>query len=233
MTPELPEINLGFVSCYPKFPNEIRVWIFWLRVTVFFFLSSHRDRNKRGGETARRAHAQLHTHTAATAGAGAKNSPRRARTHVSVAMATAGRSWKGFIRSERGYTSALWTGRRHGPAGKHAVTPTRRHVVAIRTTRARDAAWHGTPHASTRLSPRRVAADEPGPAGPTATGRARAEAKPRARRGAVGAPTVPRPAVRGPRHPRLELEGLAGRLIRSLRPFGARRLYKHGAEDPE
>jgi hypothetical protein len=23
--PELPEINLGFASCYPKFPNEIRV----------------------------------------------------------------------------------------------------------------------------------------------------------------------------------------------------------------
>jgi hypothetical protein len=23
--PELPEINLGFASCYPKFPNKIRV----------------------------------------------------------------------------------------------------------------------------------------------------------------------------------------------------------------
>jgi hypothetical protein len=25
MISELPEINLGFASCYPKFPNEIRV----------------------------------------------------------------------------------------------------------------------------------------------------------------------------------------------------------------
>jgi hypothetical protein len=25
VTPELPELNSGFASCYPKFPNEIRV----------------------------------------------------------------------------------------------------------------------------------------------------------------------------------------------------------------
>jgi hypothetical protein len=25
MIPELPKINSGFASCYPKFPNEIRV----------------------------------------------------------------------------------------------------------------------------------------------------------------------------------------------------------------
>jgi hypothetical protein len=156
----------------------------------------------------------LHLHTAATAGIREFATPRHG-TRLRCCDGDGGPELEDFSAASEVYTlthahaSSPLEGSPvagTGPAGKHTVTPTRRHVVAIRTTRAR-----------TRLSPHRVAADEPGPVRQR-PGR-RAEAKPRARRG----------GWRG-RANRFAAAVVAGRAAPSTSrrpdPFGARHLYK-------
>jgi hypothetical protein len=111
--PELPEINSGFASCYPKFPNKIRVSVisgsgsgisgsgFGLRIFCPALSTEHGNTSLQARRVARGA-------AVALPGSGTRPSARTRGARTPGAAAPGGTTWPGDQARPREVAAADW-----------------------------------------------------------------------------------------------------------------------------